>query len=121
MKVAEVPGADEKFWKVLVPVAVILIAVAIAGAFYIRSRSATKLSDKDTVVLSDFDNKTGDSVFDDTLKQALAVQLQQSPYLNILSDRKVATTLRLMDDHRISRLSGRSRGICASGWAARRC
>jgi tetratricopeptide (TPR) repeat protein len=47
-------------------------------------------------VLGDFDNKTGDSVFDDALKQALAVQLGQSPFLNILSDRKVEETLRLM-------------------------
>src|SRR5439155_1176775 len=71
-------------------------------AFYFRSRSATSttkatpLTEKDTVVLADFDNKTGDTVFDDALKQALAVQLGQSPFLNILSDRKVEETLHLM-------------------------
>src|SRR5208282_5124166 len=54
------------------------------------------LTEKDTVVLADFDNKTGDAVFDDALKQALAVQLGQSPFLNILSERKVEETLRLM-------------------------
>ena len=48
------------------------------------------------MVLADFDNKTGDTVFDDALKQALAVQLGQSPFLNILSDRKVEETLHLM-------------------------
>ncbi len=66
------------------------------AALYFASHRPAKLSDKDTIVLGDFTNTTGDSVFDDTLKQALAVQLQQSPYLSILSDRKVATTLRLM-------------------------
>jgi serine/threonine protein kinase/Tfp pilus assembly protein PilF len=81
-------------WKLLIPVGVAAIAIAVWTFFY--SHRATVLSEKDTIVLTDFDNKTGDTVFDDTLKQALAVQLQQSPYLNILSDRKVATTLRLM-------------------------
>ncbi len=57
---------------------------------------ATPLTEKDTVVLADFDNKTGDAVFDDALKQALAVELGQSPFLNVLSDRKVSETLRMM-------------------------
>jgi serine/threonine protein kinase/tetratricopeptide (TPR) repeat protein len=102
MKLAEVPVAGGKPWKILVPAAVILVAAAIAGAFYLRSRSAipatkaTPLTDKDTVVLADFDNKTGDTVFDDALKQALAVELGQSPFLNVLSDRKVSETLRMM-------------------------
>ena len=101
-KVAEVPVAGRKLWKVLVPVAVILVAAAIGGAFYFRSRSATPvtkatpLTEKDTVVLADFTNSTGDPVFDGTLKQALAVDLEQSPFLNILSDRKVGETLKLM-------------------------
>jgi hypothetical protein len=54
------------------------------------------LSETDTVVLADFANSTGDAVFDDTLKQALATELQQSPFFNILSDRKVSNTLKLM-------------------------
>jgi eukaryotic-like serine/threonine-protein kinase len=57
---------------------------------------ATPLTEKDTVVLADFTNSTGDPVFDGTLKQALAVDLEQSPFLNILSDRKVGETLKLM-------------------------
>ncbi len=86
-----------KRWKVLVPAAVILIASAIGGTLYFRSRqSTTRLTDKDTIVLSDFNNKTGDSVFDDTLKQGLSVQLEQSPFLDLLSDRKVNETLKLM-------------------------
>ena len=95
MKVAEVPVAGRKLWKILVPAAVVLVA-AIAGGFYLRSRRATPLTEKDTIVLADFDNKTGDAVFDDALKQALAVELGQSPFLNILSDRKVSQTLRMM-------------------------
>ena len=54
------------------------------------------LTEKDTIVLADFNNTTGDAVFDDTLKQGLAVQLDQSPFLNVLSDRKMRDTLKLM-------------------------
>ena len=102
VKVAEVPVAGRKLWKVLVPAAVVVVVAAIAGAFYFGSRSAaptakaTPLTEKDTVVLTDFANSTGDLVFDDTLKQALAVDLEQSPFLNILSDRKIGATLKLM-------------------------
>jgi len=102
VRVAEVPVAGRKLWKVLVPAAVILLAAAIGGMFYLRSRSATPatkatpLTEKDTVVLADFTNSTGDPLFDDALKQALGVQLGQSPFLNILSDRRVEETLRLM-------------------------
>jgi len=96
-KVAEVPAADgRKLWRILVPIAVVAAAAMIGGALYFRSRPATPLTEKDTIVLADFDNKTGDPVFDDALKQALAVQLGQSPFLNILSDRKVEETLHLM-------------------------
>jgi len=99
--VAEVPVAGRRLWKVLVPAAVV-VAVLIAGGLYWRSRSGTlvtkaaPLTEKDTVVLADFINSTGDPVFDGTLKQALAVDLEQSPFLNILSDRKVGETLKLM-------------------------
>ena len=83
--------------KVLVPAALILVAAAIGGTLYFRSRQATaRLTEKDTIVLSDFDNKTGDAVFDDTLKQGLSVQLEQSPFLALVSERKVNETLKLM-------------------------
>ena len=94
------PG-KRSLWKILVPALVVLIAAIVAG-LYLHSHSATQatkstpLSEKDTVVLADFDNTTGDPVFDDALKQALGVELGQSPFLNILSDRKVAQTLKLM-------------------------
>ncbi len=96
-RVAEVPPTEgKKLWKILVPAAVLVIAALVAGVFHFRSRPPATLTEKDTIVLADFDNKTGDPVFDDALKQALAVQLGQSPFLNILSDRKVGETLRLM-------------------------
>jgi serine/threonine protein kinase/tetratricopeptide (TPR) repeat protein len=100
--VAAVPVAGRKLWTILVPAAVIVVAALIAIGFYLRSRSAssatnaTPLTEKDTVVLTDFANSTGDPVFDGTLKQALAVDLEQSPFLNILSDRKIGATLKLM-------------------------
>jgi serine/threonine protein kinase/Flp pilus assembly protein TadD len=79
-------------------VAALLVAALIAGGLYYRSRQHTAhaLTDKDTVVLADFANSTGDPVFDDTLKTALTVSLRQSPFLNVLSDNKVAATLKLM-------------------------
>jgi DNA-binding winged helix-turn-helix (wHTH) protein/tetratricopeptide (TPR) repeat protein len=84
-------------WKALVPAALILVAVTIWGTLYFRSRQATtRLTDKDTIVLSDFDNKTGDAVFDDTLKQGLSVQLEQSPFLALVSEQRVNETLKLM-------------------------
>jgi tetratricopeptide (TPR) repeat protein len=71
-------------------------AALLAGGFYYRSRQTRPLTDKDTIVLADFANSTGDPVFDDTLKTALVGSLQQSPFLNVLSDQKVAATLRTM-------------------------
>jgi eukaryotic-like serine/threonine-protein kinase len=77
--------------------AVLVIAALIAGGFYYRSHEhATRLTDKDTVVLADFANSTGDAILDDTLKTALSVSLRQSPFLNVLSEGEVAKTLRLM-------------------------
>jgi serine/threonine protein kinase len=96
-KAAEVPVAGRKLWKILVAAAVVLAVVVIAGVFYFRSRQAAhQLTDKDKIVLADFSNSTGDAVFDDTLKTALSVGLNQSPFLNVLSDNKVAATLKLM-------------------------
>ena len=88
VKVAEVPVAGRKLWKVLVPAAVILVAAAIMGGFYFRSRqTTTRLTEKDSIVLAEFTNTTGDPVFDGTLRQGLSAQLEQSPFLNLLSDR----------------------------------
>ena len=108
VKVAEVPVAGNKLWKIMVPAAVILVAVVIAGAFYFRTRQTkltTALTEKDTIVLADFANNTGDQVFDDTLKTALSVSLNQSPFLNVLSENKVAATLKLMTRPRDTKLT----------------
>ncbi len=69
------------------------------------SASRPKLTDKDTIVLADFDNKTGDPVFDDTLRQGLAVELRQSPFLTLISDTKVQQELRLMGQSKEARLT----------------
>jgi eukaryotic-like serine/threonine-protein kinase len=79
--------------KIVFPAAVFIL---LAGAWYWRSHGAAKLTDKDSIVLADFANTTGDPVFDDSLRRALAVSLQQSPFLSLLSDQQVQQTLRLM-------------------------
>jgi eukaryotic-like serine/threonine-protein kinase len=85
----------KNFWRVSA-----VIAAAIAGLFaidhFVHPHPAAALTEKDILVLADFSNRTGERVFDDTLKQALAIQLGQSPFLNILPDQKVSETLRLM-------------------------
>ena len=83
-------AAIAKRWKVIVPAAAAALAFSVAGYFYFH-RPPT-LTDKDTIVLADFENKTGDPVFDDTLRQGLSVELQQSPFLSLISDRQVQQT-----------------------------
>jgi eukaryotic-like serine/threonine-protein kinase len=87
-----------KRWPFISAASVVLIAGLVAGVLYYRSRqlTPTSLTDKDIIVVADFANSTGDAVFDDTLKTALTVALNQSPFLNVLSDNKVAATLKLM-------------------------
>ncbi len=91
---AEATPPVRRPWMVLVLVAVILAIVAIASHFYFHRMR--KLAKEDTLVLADFTNATGDPVFDDTLKQAISVQLAQSPFLDILSNARTRTTLKLM-------------------------
>jgi eukaryotic-like serine/threonine-protein kinase len=83
-----------RLWRILVPA--LLGTGLIAGGLYYSSHQAQPLTAKDTIVLADFDNKTGDAVFDDAPKTALSVSLRQSPFLNVLSDDQVAATLQLM-------------------------
>jgi len=111
VKVDEVAVAGKKFRRILVPVAVILVAAAIVGTYYLRMRQTKqRLTGKDTIVLTDFANSTGDAIFDDTLKTALTVSLRQSPFLNVLSDGDVAKTLKMMTRHAIQVVFGK-RGI----------
>jgi len=82
-------------WVAITGVAVLVIGLAVSGWLYF-ARRAHALTDRDTIVLADFANSTGDPVFDDTLRQALTVALNQSPFLNVLSENKIAATLKLM-------------------------
>ncbi|MGC2851712.1 MAG: winged helix-turn-helix domain-containing protein, partial [Candidatus Acidiferrum sp.] len=82
-------------WAAVTGATMLVIGLAVGGWLFF-SRKARALTDKDTIVLADFANTTGDEVFDGTLKQALAVDLGQSPFLNILSEDKVRQTLRQM-------------------------
>ncbi len=93
--------------------AVVVLAALIGGGLYLHSRRSAKLTEKDSVLLADFVNTTGDAVFDGTLKQALAVQLEQSPYLNILPDSRIHEALKFMGrfgDERVT--SDVAREIC---------
>src|SRR5712671_6761387 len=108
-----VSAAPKKSWKIPAVAAVLLIAAVIGGGLFFRSRRANALTEKDTVVLADFVNTTGDPVFDGTLKQALAVQLEQSPYLNLLRESRIHDSLRFMGRPPDARLSNDvAREIC---------
>jgi serine/threonine protein kinase/tetratricopeptide (TPR) repeat protein len=99
VRVAEIPRANRKMWKILVPAAVVIVAALVVGGFYFRpypTQRANALTEKDTIVLADFANTTGDPIFNDALKQALSVSLRQSPFLNVASEARVAATLRMM-------------------------
>jgi serine/threonine protein kinase/tetratricopeptide (TPR) repeat protein len=99
---ARLPAAAEarttarsgKYWKIVVPTAMAIVGL-VAG-IYLHLHRMPKLTKDDTLVLADFTNTTGDPVFDDTLKQAISVQLAQSPFLNILSNARTRATLKLM-------------------------
>ena len=97
LEVASKPVARKRRWWVFASVAILAAALAGGGgALFLRNRPAHPISETDSVVLADFANSTGDAVFDDTLKQALTISLRQSPFLHVLPDEKIITTLRLM-------------------------
>jgi len=99
-------------WK---PMAGVLATIALiaGGIWFWRTHHATDFQGKDSVVLADFTNTTGEGVFDSTLKQALAIQLEQSPYLNVLGDQKLKSTLKLMDRPLDTRMSNEvAREVC---------
>jgi len=86
-------------------ISVALAVVVLAGLAYFYFHRTPKLTQKDTIVIADFNNTMGDAVFDDALKQALVVALEQSPFLNMLSDRKVSETLQMMGRPQNQRIS----------------
>ncbi len=95
---------------------VVLFAVLAVGGysyFHYYHRASSMLTEKDAIVIADFDNKTGDPVLDDTLKQALAVDLDQSPYLNVVSNQKLSETLKMMGRDPAERLTPEvARDLC---------
>jgi DNA-binding winged helix-turn-helix (wHTH) protein/Tfp pilus assembly protein PilF len=94
-------------------VALVIVAGVSAGAMLWRSQQARRLTDKDTIVLADFVNTTGEAVFDETLKQGLRAQLEQSPFLYIFSDQKVNEELQLMGRPKDERLTQNlARDLC---------
>src|SRR5271157_1587194 len=103
--------ATAKRWKVILPAIALVLALFVAGYFYLHR--TPKLTDKDTIVLADFTNTTGDPVFDETLRRGLAVQLEQSPFLSLVSDQRIQQTLRLMGHPPDTRLTPEvAREIC---------
>src|SRR4030095_439720 len=100
-------------WTPIAVLGIILLAGVLTTLWYVKHRTAALLTDKDTILLTEFDNKTGEDVFDSTLRQGLAVQLQQSPFLDIFPDQRIRATLQLMSlspDEHVTR--DRAREIC---------
>src|ERR1700722_12656126 len=90
------PTRKSNRWVELAAATIVIVGLAVGGWLFF-SRKAHSLTDKDTIVLADFDNKTGDAVFDGTLRQGLSVQLEQSPFLSLVSDQQIQQTLQMMD------------------------
>jgi serine/threonine protein kinase len=104
-------GANKK--GLLIGGALVIVTALAAGAWFWGLRSSPKLSEKDTIVLGDFTNTTGDSVFDGTLRQGLEVQLEQSPFLSLLSEEQIQQTLKLMEQSPNMRLTPEiAREVC---------
>ena len=100
----QVQVEETRSWGWIAAAAVLLIGLA-AGSWKLFVHRAPVLTERDTVVLADFTNSTGDPVFDGTLRQGLEVQLQQSPYLNLMPEDQIQQTLRLMDKPADARLT----------------
>jgi DNA-binding winged helix-turn-helix (wHTH) protein/tetratricopeptide (TPR) repeat protein len=108
----QIDVTETRPWKWIALAAVIVLALA-AGLWRMLSHRPAVLSAKDTVVLADFANSTGDAVFDETLRQGLSIQLRQSPYLSLISDQRISHTLRLMGHTADARLTPElARQVC---------
>ncbi len=97
---------SSRAWKIAVPAVALVAALLVGGLIWRLRRPQPTLSEKDRILLADFVNTTGDPVFDGTLKQALAVQLRQSPFLSLIPDQQIRDTLRFMGRSPDDRLLG---------------
>jgi tetratricopeptide (TPR) repeat protein/predicted Ser/Thr protein kinase len=113
-------GVGGRRWTRRTPIAAAALTVAlVAGGAYLYSRRVPTLADKDTIVLAEFVNATGDPVFDETLRQGLAVQLEQSPFLSLVSDQRIGEMLRLMGQPADARLTpALAREVCERAGSA---
>jgi eukaryotic-like serine/threonine-protein kinase len=113
--VADTPAPQPRSafpWKKVGGAVGALVLLAAAGLYW-RSRVPAKLTEKDTIVLAEFTNTTGDAVFDETLRQGLEVQLEQSPFLTLLSEERIQQTLKLMEQQPNARLTPEiAREVC---------
>ena len=105
IKVPAAAKAPRRRWPWISGVAALISIIASGAAYFLLHKRAPKLTDKDTIVLADFTNTTGDPVFDGTLRQGLSAQLEQSPFLSLVSDQRVAQTLALMSQPKDARLT----------------
>jgi eukaryotic-like serine/threonine-protein kinase len=106
-------GGGRARWYAIAAAVLVLLAAGAAGVFWRRAQAKPKLTDQDVLVVADFDNKTGDPVFDTALKQALAFQLQQSPFLKAMDEAEVRQTMKLSGRPPDARVTGEiARDIC---------
>jgi serine/threonine protein kinase len=98
-------GPSRSWVKWMIPAAVVLMLAVIGGAFYVKKHQAVQLTDKDQLILADFTNQTGDAVFDSTLKEALAIQLEQSPLLQLVSDAELHSNLQYLGQSRDQKIT----------------
>ena len=99
--------------KMVVTLAIVVLAAGIAGGLFWRARKARHLTEKDTIVLGDFANSTGDAVFDGTLREGLSVELEQSPFLSLVSEEGIHQTLQMMERPASARLTPEiTREVC---------
>ncbi len=90
-------GPPSRAWlKWVIPVAAVLMLAVIVAGYFFHKRTTVQLTDKDQLILADFTNQTGDAVFDSTLKEALAIQLEQSPLLQLVSDAELHSNLQYL-------------------------
>lgn len=92
-------------WHAVIPALVVIAGIAIGTAFYLRKPSAPQLTNKDQLIIADFNNKTGDPVFDSTLKEALAIQLEQSPLIQLVSDAELHDSLQYLGQAKEQRIT----------------